>query len=205
MTVAEKLTRIAENQQTVYDAGKNAGEYGEGYQAGIQAEYHRFWDAYQENGARSAYDYAFYGPYWTDQLYIPKYPVIGRIQNAFRSPELTSTKVPIVATGNASNAFLNCGIKTIPSLDMSGVSNTSAMFGGCTKLQNITMVGTVNKSVSFADSSKLTNASAQSVIDALADLTGATQQTLTFHPDVGGELTNAQETAVTAKNWILVY
>ena len=51
MTTAEKLTQIAQNQQAVYDAGvakgQGKGDYGEGYLAGKQAEYDRFWDTYQ--------------------------------------------------------------------------------------------------------------------------------------------------------------
>jgi endonuclease I len=49
------------------------------------------------------------------------------------------------------------------------------------------------------------NDSVQSIVDALKDLTGATAQTLTFHADVGGKLTDAQKATITAKNWTLVY
>lgn len=46
MSIAEKLTTIAENEQRVYDAGK-------------KAEADLFWDEYQNNGARVDYQHAF--------------------------------------------------------------------------------------------------------------------------------------------------
>lgn len=64
MSIAEKLTTVAENQQRVYDAGK-------------QAEYDRFWDAYQQNGTRGSYSYAFGGVAWTDETLKPKYLPLG--------------------------------------------------------------------------------------------------------------------------------
>ena len=54
-------------------------------------------------------------------------------------------------------------------------------------------------------SRNLTPETIQSIIDGMADLTGATAQTLTFHKDVGAKLTDAQKATITAKNWTLVY
>ena len=78
-------------------------------------------------------------------------------------------------------------------------------FLNCYSLVDVTFDGEIGKAISFAQSSKLSNASVQSVIDALADLTGKTAQTLTFHPTVGANMTQAQKNAVSAKNWTLVY
>lgn len=61
MSIAEKLTTLAQNQQKVYDAGK-------------QAEYDRFWDAYQQNGERTKYNYAF-SEGWNNDTFRPKYPI----------------------------------------------------------------------------------------------------------------------------------
>jgi len=77
------------------------------------------------------------------------------------------------------------------------------MFNGCSSLRNITMIGIINKGVSFANSSKLTNASVQSIIDALADLTGTTAQTLTLHSTVVDSMTEAQADTIYRKNWTL--
>lgn len=89
MSVAEKLTTIAENQQKVYDAGYNKGKaeggdteaaYQEGLTAGIkqgkEAEWSAFWDAYQENGNRTNYGGAFTGSGWNSITFRPKYDIV---------------------------------------------------------------------------------------------------------------------------------
>ena len=61
MSIAEKLTTIAENEQKVYDAG-------------VQSEYDRFWDAFQDNGNRVNYQSA--GLYmFTAETFRPKYDI----------------------------------------------------------------------------------------------------------------------------------
>ena len=60
MSVNEKLVKIAENQEKVYNAGK-------------QAEYNAFWDAYQDNGTRTNYNYAFSAKSWNKENFKPKY------------------------------------------------------------------------------------------------------------------------------------
>ena len=62
MSIAEKLTTIAENQQNVFDAGK-------------KSEYDAFWDAYQQNGNRRNYAFAFSGQAWGCNAFKPKYPI----------------------------------------------------------------------------------------------------------------------------------
>ena len=100
MSIAEKLTTIAENQQRVFDAGRNSGGggggydegysngydsgYNEGYDSGYwggydegqTAEYDRFWDNYQQNGNRTDYQNCFSGEGWTDETVRPKYDII---------------------------------------------------------------------------------------------------------------------------------
>ena len=43
------------------------------HDAGVQSEYDRFWDAYQENGTRENYSGAFMGAGWTPETFHPKY------------------------------------------------------------------------------------------------------------------------------------
>ena len=64
MTTAEKLTAIAENQVQVYEAGQ-------------AREYDRFWDAYQQKGNRRRYARAFAGEGWTNDVFHPRYDMIG--------------------------------------------------------------------------------------------------------------------------------
>ena len=49
-TVAEKLKEITDNVPYVYQSGVEAGR---------KAEYDAFWDAYQQNGTKTNYSYAF--------------------------------------------------------------------------------------------------------------------------------------------------
>ena len=61
MSIAEKLTTIAENEQRVFEAGK-------------KSEYDAFWDNYQQNGNRTNYTTAF-GSCWNVDLFKPKYSI----------------------------------------------------------------------------------------------------------------------------------
>ena len=61
MSIAEKLQTIAENEQKVYESGK-------------QAEYDRFWDTYQNNGTKESYYYTFVD--WKKANFKPKYDIV---------------------------------------------------------------------------------------------------------------------------------
>ena len=61
MSIAEKLTTIAENEQKVYDAG-------------AKSEYDKFWDAIQQNGNRTNYQAAGFH-YMTAETFRPKYDI----------------------------------------------------------------------------------------------------------------------------------
>lgn len=79
-------------------------------------------------------------------------------------------------------------------------------FSGCTNLKEIRFAkGCILYGLQLYDCSKLSDASIQSIIEGLADLTGATTQTLYLHKDVGNKLTQAQKDAAYAKNWTLTY
>ena len=75
MSIAEKLTTVAENIPKVYAAGYEAGKgdyidkYDDGFSDGQQAEYDRFWDEYQRT---NSYVCAFAGYGWNADTLIPK-------------------------------------------------------------------------------------------------------------------------------------
>jgi hypothetical protein len=62
MTIEEKVLQLKQDFDEVYEAGK-------------QAEYEAFWDAYQENGNKTNYRFAFAGNSWTAELFKPKYDI----------------------------------------------------------------------------------------------------------------------------------
>lgn len=67
MTTADKLTKIAQNMTGVYNGGKEKG-----FEDGVKAQERLFWSAFQENGARTAYNNAFQNA-WSDDIFQPKY------------------------------------------------------------------------------------------------------------------------------------
>lgn len=255
MTIADKLTTIAENQQKVYDAGVTKGQsmggYEEGYTAGQQAEYDRFWDAYQMNGTRVSCQYAFAGVGWKTDNFKPKYSIIptngAHMFNNFSGSRNGSDidyengiDLDKVFTNRGltldfhkctdfTSMFFQAHIRAIGTIDMTACTNASLIAGvfnteflytirnlippnlemknTCwqVRLRDLTIGGTITKNMNLSRCDKLTDASVQSVIDNLADLTGQTTQTLTFHATVGGKLTDAQKAAITAKNWTLAY
>lgn len=72
MSIADKLNTIAENEQKVYNKGK-------------QSEYDAFWDDYQQNGNRTEYMYGFAGICWNSENFKPKYPIVLNHRSEFRN------------------------------------------------------------------------------------------------------------------------
>ena len=106
MSIAEKLTTIAENEQRVYDAGKDA-------------QWNTFWDDFQQNGNRVQYLYAFMR--WGANSFKPKYDIkpTSTAQNAFQSfGEAQMEAINLKAVLDA------CGVE----LDTSGATNVNALF-----------------------------------------------------------------------------
>lgn len=181
-----------------------------GYESGKKAEYDAFWDAYQENGNRNNYPYAFYNVGWTDITYNPKYniTIYGNAYALFNGSKVTDTKVDIdISTCTQTGAmFYNSQMRTIRKLI---VSPTTVFFANsfqhCENLENITFEGTIDSDISFPQSRKLSADSVQSIVDALQDLTGQTAKTITFHKEMESKVTPDQKCAIDAKNWTQVY
>ena len=91
-------------------------------------------------------------------------------------------------------------------MDMSNTTALTNTLDLCSALEEFRIApGSAKVNFSIKDSPNLTDETIQSVIDGLADLTGATAQTVSFHKDVGNKLTQTQKDAISAKNWTLVY
>lgn len=80
--IAIQTLVVAENMQKVYDAGKAAGGYTDGYEAGRKFEHDRFWDVFQQNGNRTNYacrgsaaDGHLHYSYWSMENFYPKYDI----------------------------------------------------------------------------------------------------------------------------------
>ena len=177
-------------------------------------DYDTFWDNYQDNGNRTRYGSAFYGEGWNDTTFKPKYPII-------ISGDSSVDYASVFSYGGMTEINVDISIDA-PSLQLAFNQNRSIVtikkiillrddvsfdrtFVNATNLESITFEGVISKNIGFPSSSKLSNASIQSIIDHLADLTGGTTQTLTFHKTVGNKLTDTQKATITAKNWTLAY
>ena len=168
MSIAEKLTQIAENEQAVFEAGK-------------KSEYDTFWDVYQENGNKISYRLAFFGSGWNDTTFHPKYPMKmykGQQQMQafyyFRGTHI-DVDIDFRAVGNAQVFQSASLLKTISKLIVTDEVTYTNWFAGCTALEDITIEGTIGNDISFPDSALLTKASIESIIGALSGtVTGKT-------------------------------
>lgn len=185
MSIAEKLTTIAENVQRVYDAGfENGVEKGKEEAAGENADfYDQFWDVYQDNGTRTDYQNAFSYGGWRNAAFKPKYPLTN-ITNAlsmFARCRLTRITVPLDLSKctNCSFMFNNAmSLQKITSITFSSSSvNGSNMFASCGSLVDITVNGVIPFDIVFGGC-PLSKDSILSVFNALS--TDATGKTCTF-------------------------
>lgn len=165
MSIAEKLQIIAENEQKVYEAGK-------------QAEYDAFWDSFQNNGTRTNYESAFLS--WDTSQFRPKYDLKGTtFASAFRfrgdvldmSERLETLGVQLDTSGatNLAWAFFDAPISRIPKIDCSGVATIDSVFYNSPSLHTIDCLklrddGSNKFTYTFYASSNIKNITIEGVI-----------------------------------------
>ena len=174
----------------------------DGFEKGKQAEYDRFWDAFQQNGNRTMYRYAFYSQgsqVWDDNLYNPKYPINATASDGagsmFQASLITDTKVDVAIGANAQYTFLSCNnLVTIRKLIVTEATTVHAQsFGGCNNLENITIDGVIAcNNFNFQWSTKLSRASIISIVSHLSTTTSGLSITLSK---------KAVNNAFTAEKW----
>lgn len=177
MTTAEKLIKVTENREKLYEAGK-------------KAEYDSFWDAAQKNGTRASYSYGFSGGCWTDKTFRPKYDIIAQPGNGiFQGNAVTdyvklfsdcgvvfdtsksnnnqymfngsfATRIPVIdlsadTTSQLTYVFNACrSLKSIEKVifKQDGSQKFNQTFGGCTSLAEIRVEGVIGETISFGSS-----------------------------------------------------
>lgn len=129
MSVAEKLTAVAENMPKVFEAGKDA-------------EHNAFWDSFVGNGTLSYATYLFAGGGWSSRTFRPTKNLIftGSAMGLFRESNIANLKEcldscgVILDTSQATSlnyAFAYGRFKYLPKVSMlSAKSNTQSTFGG---------------------------------------------------------------------------
>ena len=220
MSIADKLTTIAENEKKVYDAGK-------------KAEYDAFWDNAITNGDRVAIGTgAFAGRSWNDATFNPPIKVIipYNCNYCFYNNGCTTIagKAEIVATA-LNNGFQYSTIKHIGTVDMSNcTASTSAFatnvivsiekiissektvwhsttFNNASSLEELFIEGKIGQNgFNVQWSTKLTHESLMSIINALYDYkdSGKTY-TVTLGTENLAKLTDAEKAIATQKGWTL--
>ena len=199
MSVNEKMTAIADairdktggtDALTLDDMAENVPKV---YEAGKQAEYDAFWDAYQQNGNRTSYEHAFM--HWQSENYNPKYPiVVAAGAYCFMDARVESTKVEVDISHCTDTDYMFCMMQTeeITKLIVSeDVVFASTTFQWSSKLRKIVVVGVIGSSINF-QSCPLNKESIINVIEHLSPT--ATGQTVTFKK-------SAKEAAFTADEW----
>lgn len=126
MSIADKLTQIAENEQKVYEAGK-------------KSEYDAFWDSLQQNGTRTNYENGFQA--WEGVCFKPKYDLIiagsyagtglFRMAKNFNLKKMTIDRGINLDFSNATKlnaTFDRSLIGEIPPLDLRNCTNLAMAF-----------------------------------------------------------------------------
>lgn len=202
-TTSEKLVYIAENQQKIYDAGR-------------QAEYDAFWDAVQQNGNRTDYANAFI--WWGCEDLNPKYKIVPTYgSNAARgviyrnanlkrlySKDFDLSQLPNPSSVSVDYTFSLCsslevvediGLPAVKTLQYSFASNPALkqvdvirvavetnvtdLLYNCPELITVNIEGTIGQSgINLRHSRKLSRVSIESFINALSDT--ASGKSITF-------------------------
>jgi hypothetical protein len=176
MSIADKLQTIAENEQLVYEAGYKAGQQA----GGGQSWYDDFWDAYQENGSRANYNFAFGGLGWNEHAFKPKYDIVpttaGLMLREFPLAvnisdflEQQGVSLDFSKTTSFVEMMLYSKIIGIGTVDTRSASAISYAFSGATKLQTIRLLilkdnGTQTFTNTFNNCSELQNLTIQGTI-----------------------------------------
>ena len=197
MSIAEKLSVIAENQEKIFDAGK-------------KSEYDSFWGSYQYEGKGAVwYNYAFAGKRWNEKTFRPKYDLIASgCAYMFSDSSIKNLKQLISQRGlrlDTSKAtsvvymFSNSLTSEIGVLDMTSATVLTGLFYGAkvekieklilkndgsntfsnafntaNNLYDITFEGTIGKSLDMHWSTKLGKESIENLFSHLSGEKGAT-------------------------------
>lgn len=227
MSIADKLTVIAENEQRVFEAGMSKAESD-------------FWDVVQNFGNRKVYDGAF--RLWECEYIRPKYKVIpnstygvGRLcygNISLKKVEkqyfdLSGIRIDFSTNANE-NMFTGCinleevedlgipasgyrytfaecpKLRTIEIVRVAENSSFVDPFKMCYVLTNLTIEGVIGQNgINVSYSTEITHTSLMSIINALKTFTDGTTKTVTLGSTNLAKLTDAEKAIATQKGWTL--
>lgn len=178
MSVNEKMTAIADNIRSktggteALELDDMASGVNDVYDAGKQAEYDVFWDAFQNKGAGYYGAYTFWGEFWNNKNFFPKYDIviIGGVSATFGTCAVTNLRERIngrglkirLGTGATSlnQCFSNAKTTELPVFDTSPAKDFSYYCSGASNLVTVTdlnLTNATNTTSIFASAKKLAN------------------------------------------------
>lgn len=200
------------------DAQDFSNKISEVYEKGVQSEYDRFWDDFQNYGKRTFYSSAFAGQGWTAETLKPKYPIVtnaatNRSNSMFTYSNITEIMIPLYFYDTTSSSTFSSCTKCIRIGDDSGggiwVTKDrifTSNFSSCSKLEEIRFIdynekgeyipSEIGSSISFSNSSLLSVSSMINIITHLVDYSvdSPGTNTLTFHADSWANLEASDRT-----------
>lgn len=147
MTLDELKARAKQDLDNAFEKGKAQGGGGDGFRD-------LFWDAYQQNGTRNNYSYAFaYG--WSDDTFCPKYDLVVKSCNGmFHTSGITDLKgrlnklgitLDVSQSTSLLQMFQSTGVKHVPIIDGSNATSLSYTFGSRPAVETIEKLILSNK------------------------------------------------------------
>lgn len=164
MNTSEKLVKIAENEAIVAEANQRLFECVNGGKVDAKSWYDEFWDACQDNGKRSDYQYAFANMGWNDETFKPKYDLVlktgysgtnmfnmSHISNLAEILERQGVKLDTSKCGYLSSIFNSSKVTRVPELNLTSAheynGGISYLFMRATLLEKIDKLVVTDKLV----------------------------------------------------------
>lgn len=176
MSIAEKLSLIAENEQKVYNAGYQKGKaeggdteeaYNQGFEEGKKSQYDEFWTNYQNEGNRKNYIRGFCGIGWNDSTFKPKYKIqpTGNIEQMFANSMITDISdcdIDFSKATTFNNFMQSSQMVTVGEINTTGANSLSSIFRHASYLTTIKKLilkddGSQTFSDAFYNTQTLTN------------------------------------------------
>lgn len=182
---------FSDGVEATYDAGFYEGRirgqedgFTSGEACGRQAEYDRFWDAYQNHGKATCLGGAFAGSGWNADTFYPKYNIVSgayALGNVFLSFNYTGATpfnleerlselgitMDFSKGFSPTNMFNSANISVVPELDFSHCPSIAYLFSGANKtvtVRKLKISERTTYSNSFNNASALENIAFEGVI-----------------------------------------
>ena len=138
MTIAEKLTEVAENVPKVYEAGK-------------ETQHTEFWNGVENSVKAKGYAYLFAGKGWNDTTFKPTFDIAptGSANNLFYASNISNIKQSLKDCGikldlsratSATTAFNVTATTALPEIDLRNCTAHNSVFAWSGSLQSIDKV-----------------------------------------------------------------